>query len=58
MLENMTQDKRLVLAERICDLFVEQEAKTEEAVAAIHLVMNLMNHSGLAIAKSQKDQQN
>jgi hypothetical protein len=30
MLENMTQDNRVVLAERICDLFVEHEAETEE----------------------------
>jgi hypothetical protein len=48
-----TENKRIVLAQRICDLFVEQEVETDDAVASLHIVMNLIRPSGLAIVRTQ-----
>jgi len=48
MIEKMTQDKRFRLAEEICEIFVKHEAESQEAVSAMHIVMDLLRPSGLA----------
>lgn len=53
MLESIVQNTRLVLAQRICDLFIEMQADSDDAVSALHIAMNLIRPSGLAIVQGE-----
>jgi hypothetical protein len=52
-LEQMAPDKRFLLAEEICEIFVKYEAEAQEAISAIRIVMDLIPSSGLAVVKGE-----